>query len=283
VSLLRRTFLATLATAALVSFMVGTASAATPSLFFNGFEVDTSGWEGPITRVPSGTDGITSADGEYHAEVGEGAFTRWGGYTNEFPPSGYSTSIDVYLGDCPADDSRVDWSSAISDTAAVPSHRRDFIFNFGCYIDEEGDTYWVFSASNNAPGFPKNPGRDPYPVDEEGWYTLQHVFYDNGSGVLAVDLNLIDAGGEVLHSWTLSDPTDVIGETVGGNRYGWFVTNELEFLAVDNSRLDAAVGPPTSVEECKKGGWEQFNNPTFKNQGDCVSYVVTGGRNPAAG
>ena len=26
-------------------------------------------------------------------------------------------------------------------------------------------------------------------------------------------------------TWTLSDPSDIIGETVGGNRYGWLVTN----------------------------------------------------------
>jgi hypothetical protein len=39
------------------------------------------------------------------------------------------------------------------------------------------------------------------------------------------------------------------------------------------------VGPPTSKDECKNGGWQTFNNPTFKNQGDCVSYVANGGKN----
>ena len=33
------------------------------------------------------------------------------------------------------------------------------------------------------------------------------------------------------------------------------------------------VGPATSVDQCKKNGWQTFNNPTFKNQGACVSYV----------
>ena len=27
-----------------------------------------------------------------------------------------------------------------------------------------------------------------------------------------------------------------------------------------------------SKDECKDGGWENFTNPSFKNQGDCVSY-----------
>ncbi len=42
---------------------------------------------------------------------------------------------------------------------------------------------------------------------------------------------------------------------------------------------------PTSADQCKKGGWQSLNeNGTkFKNQGDCVSYVATGGKNPANG
>lgn len=38
---------------------------------------------------------------------------------------------------------------------------------------------------------------------------------------------------------------------------------------------------PTTKEACKKGGWQAFG--AFKNQGDCVSYVATGGKNSAAG
>lgn len=38
---------------------------------------------------------------------------------------------------------------------------------------------------------------------------------------------------------------------------------------------------PVTKDECKKGGWEGFG--VFKNQGDCVSWVATNGRNPATG
>jgi hypothetical protein len=44
------------------------------------------------------------------------------------------------------------------------------------------------------------------------------------------------------------------------------------------------TGPPplpTSKEQCKNGGWRNF--PGFKNQGDCVSFVATGGQNPPGG
>jgi hypothetical protein len=30
---------------------------------------------------------------------------------------------------------------------------------------------------------------------------------------------------------------------------------------------------PTSKQQCKKGGWRQFRNPSFKNQGQCVKFV----------
>lgn len=39
---------------------------------------------------------------------------------------------------------------------------------------------------------------------------------------------------------------------------------------------------PTSMAECKNGGWQSFGG-MFKNQGDCVSFVVTGGKNPPSG
>jgi len=38
---------------------------------------------------------------------------------------------------------------------------------------------------------------------------------------------------------------------------------------------------PTDKEQCKKGGWQVYG--VFKNQGDCVSFVATGGRNQPAG
>jgi hypothetical protein len=38
---------------------------------------------------------------------------------------------------------------------------------------------------------------------------------------------------------------------------------------------------PRSKDQCMKNGWQTFG--VFKNQGDCVSSVVTGGRNQPAG
>jgi hypothetical protein len=38
---------------------------------------------------------------------------------------------------------------------------------------------------------------------------------------------------------------------------------------------------PTTKDQCKNGGWRSYG--VFKNQGDCVSFVATGGRNQPSG
>lgn len=46
----------------------------------------------------------------------------------------------------------------------------------------------------------------------------------------------------------------------------------------DRTFIIQFVRTPTSKQQCKKGGWRTF--PQFRNQGDCVSFVATGGKNP---
>ncbi len=63
--------------------------------------------------------------------------------------------------------------------------------------------------------------------------------------------------------------------TGGGTNYPALSGNG--FL-VDNLSLQS--GPvlltPTDKNQCKKDGWQTFNNPVFKNQGQCVKFVETG-------
>ena len=41
--------------------------------------------------------------------------------------------------------------------------------------------------------------------------------------------------------------------------------------------FEPLVGPPTTKDSCKNGGWSTFDLPRlFKNQGDCIQYVNTG-------
>ncbi len=61
-----------------------------------------------LTRVPSGTGGIASKSGIFHANLDStllpappddytGAFTRLGGYSSVFPASGFKAALDVYM------------------------------------------------------------------------------------------------------------------------------------------------------------------------------------------
>jgi hypothetical protein len=60
------------------------------------------------------------------------------------------------------------------------------------------------------------------------------------------------------------------------------VDNQLFFNAsVDDVVIQSVRLLPTTKEQCKKGGWRSFG--IFKNQGDCVSFVATNGRNQPAG
>ncbi len=222
--------------------------------FSQGFEVnnswDTTGTITDPTRVASGTNGITSKTGGFHAEVATQA-TDWGGYNSTFPALGYVTQLDIYLDPNGGylNDRRWDFSSAISQPDG--NHRRDFVFNCGFYNDVPGPgsgNRFICSASNNGTGWPKDPLRGPTVItNTPGWFTFKHHFYNNGSGILAVDLSVIDSSGAIIGSWTLSDPTDVIGSTVGGNRYGWMVRNQLPFLAVDNAYRASVAAPAYQV------------------------------------
>ena len=273
----------------------GVALAASLS-YFQGFETDTAGWNANTTRVASGTAGIVSASGSWHAQAGSPntSFTNWGGSGGNagcfatacaaasFPKNGYVTSVDIWLDASSttfANDTRFDFSSAISNPAG--SHRRDFVFNAGFYNDSDTTgtgPRFVISASTNSGrsnSFPKNPDRAPFAITEDGWYTFEHTFRDN-AGILEVDLKIKDEAGTTLTSWTISDPSDTINGNVGGNRYGWFALQEFPVLAFDNASKFDIKGTPADKEQCKKGGWMQVvdgDGEDFTNQGQCVKFV----------
>jgi hypothetical protein len=54
-------------------------------------------------------------------------------------------------------------------------------------------------------------------------------------------------------------------------------TADISNITVNGVVQVLQVGPPTSKDQCKKGGWQAFNNPSFKNQGECVSFVASHG------
>jgi len=243
--------------------------AAPVSVFSNGFEADTAGWVpngSTITRVTSGTGGIPSANGGHHATVssGGGVFTRWAEYRTVFPTGGYTATAKIYLNTSGgwANDVRFDWTVASNQT--VNSHRRDFVFNVGFYNASDmgspgaGSDRFIVSASNSAGranAYPKNPARSPIAITASGWYTFEHSFQDNGGGVLQVVMTIRDSSNAVVGTWALSDPSDVIGSNVGGNRYGWLTSNEFTTLAMDQTGLEFADSAASPAIVNATRGW----------------------------
>ena len=103
-------------------------------------------------------------------------------------------------------------------------------------------------------------------------------------------------GGDILGFWTpgLADCAHPgSGPIIAGGQADPNVGDKVPLgpftvpLNVDlneSALLTTRVGgppPPTSKGQCKHDGWKDF--PQFENQGDCVSFVATGGKNPPSG
>lgn len=99
-------------------------------------------------------------------------------------------------------------------------------------------------------------------------------------------------GGDILGIWT-PGPLHNFGGGGGGNlQFTQSVpdpnTADGIFLPAGASGIDlnesANLAPPlpTSKQQCKHGGWKSFGT-TFKNQGQCVSFLATGGKHPPTG
>ena len=281
---------------------------APPGPYFNGFEADTAGWfnysGATVTRVASGdtstpyASGVPAATGGYYARLGKdpspatcasgggqqpwyvGPYTDFGGDTSGiFPPGGYTTGVDIYL-DVPYailhPDTRFDWSSAINDTSG--NFLRDFVFNVG--TDALG---FVITGGNNS----TRCGADPYSLDpghaprvqitQSGWYTFKHIFTGAPGGPLVVNMQLIQTStGIPMGTWTRADPSDIIGTTVGGNSYGWFVQNEFDGLAIDNSFRTGIVSTPSCEIKISDGGWIMALNTDTGTFGGNAKVSLTG-------
>lgn len=222
-------------------------------VFNQGFETGTAGFSsggdyGGIQRVSSGTNGMTSAAGGYHAIVTDtsaGPYTFFDGSRGTWPGS-YFSQIDVYLDTSWADGSGFEWS--VASYGSDGNHQRDFIFHIA--KDTSSGSLYVGGSNNSNFSVRQDlENINSYQVSESGWYTFQHLFREQ-SGSLAVDLNLIK-DGNILFTETRFNPADTIPGEVGGNGYGWFTDITLDGgLALDNVILDvpqAAVPVPAAV------------------------------------
>lgn len=205
------------------------------------FSVDDSGWFDSDDEW-SGEILVAGGEATVIGDSSGAPFSRFDGYRDVWPGT-WIAEIDVYLDPAWPAGQGFDYSVAASGSDG--NHQRDYIFHVGT-VEDYGPIVGkalLVNGSNNA-DFTTNPFKllndnngDYYEVPTAGWYTLQHVFHDAG-GHLAVDLNLIDADGNVLWTATRSNVADTIPGEVGGNRYAWFTHIDVAGgVQVDNHQL----------------------------------------------
>jgi hypothetical protein len=97
-------------------------------------------------------------------------------------------------------------------------------------------------------------------------------FVDTALSLGVVTVEATDAGDEDTLFWVFGERSaDDCSPLPSGPRFRAFGS-----IVV----VDTHPPLPTSKDQCKNGGWRSYG--VFKNQGDCVSFVATGGKNPPA-
>lgn len=274
-------FLFTSVATGLGPFVQNAFATPTQQAYYQGFETDTSGWTGSVTRVASGTQGMQASEGNYYAEMtgqGYGPYSFFDDARDAWT-GGYTTNIDVYLDPSWNAGSGFDYSVASSGSDG--NHQRDFVF----HVAKDADTNQLLVAGDNnayvnpaTENFEVDPNLENkannYAVTQAGWYTLQHVFR-NDNGVLAVDLNLLDSNGDVVWTETRENPSDTIPAEVGGNYYAWFTTiNVSNGLAVDAQELTITDHTSYSYDESDSYFKGSPQYVRANNSGDVAAQVI---------
>jgi hypothetical protein len=103
-------------------------------------------------------------------------------------------------------------------------------------------------------------------------------------------IRVVDGGGpdsgldSVEFAYQMGEPfgPPLPGPTTCSTFPGPFAEDSFFFPDFTNATGDLVVTDtlpfPISKDQCKHGGWRSFG--VFKNQGDCVSFVATGGNKP---
>ena len=98
--------------------------------------------------------------------------------------------------------------------------------------------------------------------------------YQAGTGVVPFDYN----PAAPPDFWAANNS----GEPTTGQDVMISSTSTIDGQPGRNYSMNATSVAPTTKDQCKQGGWQAYtdsNGTPFKNQGDCVSFVATGGRN----
>jgi hypothetical protein len=153
----------------------------------------------------------------------------------------YNVTDDSCMGGSPRFQIRVDTGSGLKNIFAYLGPEPNYT---GCPLNVWTDSGDVLTSGRAI---------DTSQVGGTFYDTYENAVADYGSyPVVSVSL-VVDAG------WAASD-----GEQ----------TVRFDNVEVNDTTHDFTPPPVlTDKEQCKKGGWQTFTNPSFKNQGQCISHA----------
>jgi hypothetical protein len=109
------------------------------------------------------------------------------------------------------------------------------------------------------------------------WDVDAGQFWSSGTYAAGTCAVVSGAGGPPFYNLTAIKamcPDAVVvgfGVNIGTYNPGYDVETDLVDFNGTTYDFEPFTPGPTSKDQCKDGGWQQFDHPAFKNQGDCVS------------
>ncbi len=144
---------------------------------------------------------------------------------------------------------------------------------FGIAVDGIGNAF--VTGFTNSTNFPTTSGafqpalggvEDAFvaKLNSTGTALVYATYLGGNSDDGGVGITVDGTGDAFVSGWTTSAN---FPNTPGGIQPAFGGSNDA-FVAKLN-----IPSSPINKDQCKNGGWKNFNNPTFKNEGQCVSFV----------
>jgi streptogramin lyase len=259
----------------------------TPSGSFTQYA--TTGYSGFITAGPDGNLWLTEGSSDKVARV------TTGGTVTEYPlPDPYPSPTERYPGPIAVGSDHNLWFTepgcracggvvhkvAKMDTSGTLLAEYDVggvgSFPFGITAGPDGNLWVVEFGGNNVARVTTSGVVTEFPITTAS--SVPIMITAGPDGKLWFTENAANQVAEVSTSGVFTEypvPTPTsgpVGITTGPDANIWFT----ELSGNKVARITPSA--PTTADQCKDGGWQIYG--IFKNQGDCVSYVVTGTHNP---
>ena len=162
-------------------------------------------------------------------------------------------------------------------------------------------TYWTAADGSRSIDLSGNgPGAisQTFTTIAGATYHVSFALSGNPAGAPAVKTLTVDAGGApTTYSYDTAAAANTLADMKWSTKTFTFTaasaTTSLTFTSTTAGffgpaldKVTVAAATPATKAECKHGGWRHMTDGhghTFKNQGDCVSFVATHGKNRGNG